>query len=96
MAALPLSFLSLHTMLTPTPEGKVSGSLIETGQGLQFTGEDRIHLASQTISLLLSHKKVRLPSLEQAILLMIHPHKAAIQLILPTLLYITQLLATVQ
>ena len=95
MAALPLSFLSLHTMLTPTPEGKVSGSLIETGQGLQFTGEDRIHLASQTISLL-SHKKVRLPSLEQAILLMIHPHKAPIQLILPTLLYITQLLATVQ
>ena len=55
------------TVLTPTPEGKVPGSLSETGQGLQFTGEDWIPFSSQlfilnqTISLLLlqlhlSHK----------------------------------------
>ena len=46
MAALPLSFLSLYTMLTLTPEGKVPDSLRETGQGLQFIGEDWITLAS--------------------------------------------------
>jgi hypothetical protein len=34
MAAPHLSFLSIHTMLTLTPEGKVPGSLRETGPGL--------------------------------------------------------------
>ena len=52
MTALPRSFLSLHTMLTPTPEGKVPADTFrETGQGvgLQFTEEDWVWilLASQ-------------------------------------------------
>ena len=89
-------------MITPTPEGQVQGSLSETGQGLQLSEEDcfpsQLSILNLTISLqlILSHKQARSPSLEQAILLMISPPKQAIHLILSTLLYITQLRATVQ
>ena len=50
-------------MLTPTPEGKVPGSLNETGQGLQITEEDwipfQLSILNLTISLqmILSHKQ---------------------------------------
>ena len=67
MTALPRSFLSLHTMLTPTPEGKVpAGTFREIGQWLQFTEEDwvwiplasQLSILNQTIcpQVVLSHK----------------------------------------
>ena len=67
MTALHRSFLSLHTMLNPTPEGKVpAGTFRETGQGLQFTEEDwvwiplasQLSILNQTIfpQVVLSHK----------------------------------------
>ena len=71
------SIAATRVMLTHTPEGNVPGNLRETGPGLQLTEEDwipsQLSILNLTISLqmILSHKQARLPSLEQAILLMV-------------------------
>ena len=53
-------------------------------------GRQAVNLTISIIQMILSHKKARLPSFEQAILLMISPLKQAIQLIVSTLLSTVQ------
>ena len=62
-----------HTlvMLPLTPERKVPGSLKETGPELQLTEEDWIPYQLSILNMTISLQMIlRLPSLEQAILLM--------------------------